>query len=361
MQWTDEGIIIGTRRHGETSLIVELMTPGHGRHLGLVRGGRSRRIQGAAAGQFGHRDLARAAGRASWGLHDRGDPPAGGAAHRGAGRPLWHSALAGLLRLLPERDPHPRLYTGLQAILDWLDDPLVAADVIVRFELKILDELGFGLDLEQCAATGTNDDLAYVSPRTGRAVTRSAGEPYARGCCRCRPFSFGSPPKAIPALRKLPRLSAHRLFPRPPRLRAARAGAAGRAGEPLGAGARTGADGGRVTKRKPLPGDFEHDLEALFAARQPAIVRLARAVMAVGGANTSRTAQDGAVRMAGRSLPPRRRWVCLRRVCPQRIASRCYSSTVAQLSRPGRRSGGRRQAGTLHSVLVRVAARRPRR
>jgi DNA repair protein RecO (recombination protein O) len=87
-------------------------------------------------------------------------------------------ALAALLRLLPERDSHPRLYDGLVAILDYLDDPLVAGGLIVRFELKLLDDLGFGLDLTECAATGGNDDLAYVSPRTGRAVSRSAGEPY---------------------------------------------------------------------------------------------------------------------------------------------------------------------------------------
>ena len=63
-------------------------------------------------------------------------------------------------------------------MLDWLDDPVVAGALIVRFELRMLEELGFGLDLERCAATGTNDDLAYVSPKTGRAVSRSAGEPY---------------------------------------------------------------------------------------------------------------------------------------------------------------------------------------
>jgi DNA repair protein RecO (recombination protein O) len=87
-------------------------------------------------------------------------------------------AVAGLLRLLPERDPHPELYQGLLALLDWLDDPIAAGAVLVRFEARMLEELGFGLDLERCAATGTTGELVYVSPKTGRAVSRAAGEPY---------------------------------------------------------------------------------------------------------------------------------------------------------------------------------------
>lgn len=179
MQWTDEGIIIGTRRHGETSLIVELMTPAHGRHLGLVRGGRSRQRQpllqpgnsvvatwrARLDGHLGHYTIEGTTERAARLIEN-------------AAGLYGVQALAALLRLLPERDPHPKLYDGLLAILDFLDDPLIAGGLIVRFELKLLDDLGFGLDLERCAATGSNDDLAYVSPKTGRAVSRSAGEPY---------------------------------------------------------------------------------------------------------------------------------------------------------------------------------------
>src|SRR6185295_16594336 len=179
MEWTDEGIVIGTRRHGETSLIVELMTPAHGRHLGLVRGGRSRRMQPVLQpGNSVH-----ATWRARLDEH-LGNYTIEGTTSRAArlidsAAGLYGiQAVAGLLRLLPERDPHRQLYDGLSAILDWLDDPLIAGAVIVRFELKLLDELGFGLDLGECAATGTNDDLAYVSPKTGRAVSRASGEPY---------------------------------------------------------------------------------------------------------------------------------------------------------------------------------------
>ncbi len=179
MDWTDEGIIIGTRRHGETSLIVELMTERHGRHLGLVRGGRSRTQRPVLqAGNsvtatwrarldehLGNYTLEASTFRAARLM----EVPAG----------LYGlQALSGLIRLLPERDPHPGLYAALVTLVDLLDDPPLAAGLYVRFELRVLEELGFGLDLDRCVATGVNDDLAYVSPRSGRAVSRSAGEPY---------------------------------------------------------------------------------------------------------------------------------------------------------------------------------------
>jgi DNA repair protein RecO (recombination protein O) len=179
MEWTDEGIILGTRRHGETSLIVELMTPDHGRHLGLVRGGRSRKLQPLL--QPGN--SVRATWRARLDEH-LGNYALEATALRAAtlienAAGLYAvQALAALLRLLPERDPHPQLYEGLAASLDWLADPLVAGALLIRFEVQMLNELGFGLDLERCAANGTNDDLAFVSPKTGRAVSRAAGEPY---------------------------------------------------------------------------------------------------------------------------------------------------------------------------------------
>ena len=88
-------------------------------------------------------------------------------------------ALGALLRLLPERDPHPHLFEALDVILEHLDEPASAGELFVRFELAVLNDLGFGLDLEQCAATGARDDLAYVSPKSGRAVCRAAGLPYA--------------------------------------------------------------------------------------------------------------------------------------------------------------------------------------
>src|SRR5690606_24311499 len=179
MQWTDEGIIIGTRRHGETSLIVELMTPAHGRHLGLVRGGRSRRWQSVL--QPGNSVTVTWRARLHEHLgHYVLDATVQRAARliEGASGLYGIQTLAALLRLLPERDSHPHLYEALGAILDFLDEPLVGGGLIVRFELKLLDELGFGLDLDRCAVSGTSDDLVYVSPRSGRAVSRAAGAAY---------------------------------------------------------------------------------------------------------------------------------------------------------------------------------------
>jgi DNA repair protein RecO (recombination protein O) len=179
MQWIDEGIVIGTRRHGETSLIVELMTRGHGRHLGLVRGGRSRRLRPVL--QAGN--SVQATWRARLDEH-LGTYAVEATLDRAArlmemGSAIYAvPAVACLVRLLPEREAHPRQFERLAAILDAFDEPLLAAALIARFEVGLLEDLGFGLDLESCAVTGSNDDLAYVSPKTGRAVTRSAGEPY---------------------------------------------------------------------------------------------------------------------------------------------------------------------------------------
>ena len=96
--------------------------------------------------------------------------------------------LAALMRLLPERDPHQNLHDGLAAILDRLDEPQWAAPMVVRFELQLLAELGFGLDLSQCAATGATAELIYVSPKSGRAVSRIAGEPWAKRMLRLPDF-----------------------------------------------------------------------------------------------------------------------------------------------------------------------------
>ncbi|MEZ5842032.1 MAG: DNA repair protein RecO [Hyphomicrobiales bacterium] len=180
MQWSDEAIILGARRHGEGSVILEVMTAGHGRHLGLVRGGRSRRMQ--AALQPGNAvDLVWRA-RLDEHLGNFTVEPTDLRAARLMETPVATYGvllLAAHLRLLPERDPHPELYAALRIILDELHEPLHAGALVVRFEMALLDELGFGLDLSECAATGTAEDLVWVSPRSGRAVSRAAGEPYA--------------------------------------------------------------------------------------------------------------------------------------------------------------------------------------
>jgi DNA repair protein RecO (recombination protein O) len=180
MEWSEEGIVVGTRRHGETDIILEVMTVAHGRHLGLVKGGRSRRQRPVL--QPGNTLSLTWRAR----LHEHlGNFRAEPVTERSSGLMMsrvgaFGLALAGAhLRLLPERDPHPRLYEALSVMLDCLDRPPLAGELMVRFELLILDELGFGLDLESCAATGAREELAYVSPKSGRAVSRAAGLPYA--------------------------------------------------------------------------------------------------------------------------------------------------------------------------------------
>lgn len=180
MEWNDRGIVLGVRKHGETSVIVEAMTEAHGRHLGLVRGGRSRRMQPVL--QPGNLvDLTWRA-RLDEHLGMFQIEPVTLRAARLMETPVATygvQALAALLRLLPERDPHPHLFDATNIILDGFDPPHEAGELFVRFEIAMLNELGFGLDLDQCAATGTREDLAFISPKSGRAVSRPAGQPYA--------------------------------------------------------------------------------------------------------------------------------------------------------------------------------------
>lgn len=179
MEWKDKGLILGVRRHGETSAILEVMTKEHGRHMGLVRGGRSTRMRPIL--QVGNSlDLV---WRARLDEH-LGTFQVESDFLRAAQimeQPLGIHGLqtiASHLRLLPEREANSALYEAAQIILDNLDEPQKAARLLIRFELALLEELGFGLDLAECAATGTKEDLVWVSPKSGRAVSASAGKPY---------------------------------------------------------------------------------------------------------------------------------------------------------------------------------------
>ena len=179
MKWQDQGIVIGARRHGETSVILEVMTQDHGRHLGLVRGGNGRRMQPLL--QAGN------AVEVTWQarLEEHLGFYAVEATHLRAAELMDTAAslhglnhVAGLLRLLAEREPHVVLYEMARTVLAHLDQPERAPVLMVRLEAAVLAESGFGLDLSACAATGARGDLAYVSPRSGRAVSRAAGDPY---------------------------------------------------------------------------------------------------------------------------------------------------------------------------------------
>jgi DNA repair protein RecO (recombination protein O) len=179
MEWRDEGLIIGVRRHGERSAILEAMTRAHGRHFGLVRSARSARL--GATLQPGN----------TVGLvwRARLDEHLGAYAVEPltlrAGRLMASAlALAGinylaqLVRFLPERDPHEGVYETLTLIAEALDDDALAPALVARFEAQMLAECGFSLDLGRCALTGATDGLVYVSPKSGRAVSAEAGAPW---------------------------------------------------------------------------------------------------------------------------------------------------------------------------------------
>ncbi|MGH6912772.1 MAG: DNA repair protein RecO [Geminicoccales bacterium] len=196
MFWQDEGVLLSARRHGETSAVISVFTLAHGRHAGLVRGGAGRRARPLyqpgnrlhvtwrarlteQLGSFTAELLAPTAAH----VLDRPDRLLG----LGAACVLLDSTL-------PERDPHPNLYNILIAFLDRVSEEGAWLEDYVRFELALLAELGFGLDLSACAVTGTQDDLAYVSPRSGRAVSRGAARPYVDRLLPLPGFLLGAEP-----------------------------------------------------------------------------------------------------------------------------------------------------------------------
>ena len=180
MNWSDEGYVLSVRRHGEAAAIVNLLTREHGRHAGLVRGGAGRRLRGVL--QPGNQVAADWRGRlaehlGSYTVEAMRDHAAALLADgdRLAGLP---AATAVTEAALPEREPHLAIHDGFAALLAALAGTPNWAAIYVRFELGLLAELGFGLDLSHCAATGSTEDLAYVSPRSARAVSREAASPY---------------------------------------------------------------------------------------------------------------------------------------------------------------------------------------
>jgi DNA repair protein RecO (recombination protein O) len=180
MQWSDDAIVLSARKHGEGGAVVHVLTPEHGRHAGLVRGGSGRRQRGNL--QVGNQV------RVSW--RGRLDEHLGSftveltAARAAAwlddaGRLGALTAAAAVVgAALPERESHPEIYTDFCDLMGALDRDPAWARAYVRWELALLADLGFGLDLGHCASTGSTEDLIYVSPRSGRAVSAEAGLPY---------------------------------------------------------------------------------------------------------------------------------------------------------------------------------------
>lgn len=192
IEWRDDGIVLAVRPHGETAAIAELFTAAHGRHAGVVRGGASRRLRPVL--QPGN--LLSVTWRARLDEHIGAfavEPLRSGAALMSDRTALAGlNAVTALLTLfMPERDPHPELYARTAALLSRLGAEGWAADY-VRWELRLLEDLGYGLDLGTCAATGGTADLAFVSPRTGRAVSREAAGDWADRLLPLPPVLLGA-------------------------------------------------------------------------------------------------------------------------------------------------------------------------
>jgi DNA repair protein RecO (recombination protein O) len=194
MEFEDEAYVLSARAHGESGAVVELLTARHGKYAAHVAGGSSKRMRPFL--QAGSQVLARFRARTpeqlgSASLEPQGEGPSA----------LFDDALAlsGLQAAaavaagaLPEREPHPGAYLAFQALTQALALPDIWPAVFVRFEAGLLQDLGFALDLSKCAVTGTTDDLIYVSPRTGRAVSKGAGEPYKERLLALPPFMLTS-------------------------------------------------------------------------------------------------------------------------------------------------------------------------
>ena len=179
MDWRDEGMRVAMRTHGESAAIIEVLTAAHGRHAGVVRGGGSRRM--AATLQPGTGLALEWRARLDDHIGSFTVEPLRSRAHLLADRLALAGLLAAcaLLRLaLPEREPHPGLYPDTLALFDRFGTEGWTT-AYLRWELRLLEELGFGLDLRACAVTGAVEGLAFVSPKTGRAVTMAAAGDWA--------------------------------------------------------------------------------------------------------------------------------------------------------------------------------------
>ena len=182
MDWSDEAIVLGMRHHGEHAAILDALTREHGRHLGMIRGATSKRLKGAL--EPGNSLTAHWRGRLDEHLGTYTvELSQARAAHffaDGLKLAVLAAACAVAAATLPEREKHRRAFDALGHLLGTLceADPMLGVADYVRFEAVLLEELGFGLDLESCAATGARHDLTHVSPKSGRAVSAGSAAPY---------------------------------------------------------------------------------------------------------------------------------------------------------------------------------------
>ncbi len=194
MEFHDDAFVLSARAHGDTGAVVDLLTERHGRTAAYVAGGASRRMKPFL--QPGARVVADFRARTAEQLGAARLEPVGEGPAALFDDPLALTGLAAAAAVaqgaLPEREPHPGAFYGFEALMAAFAIPEVWPAVFVRFEAGLLEALGFGLDLSRCGATGVTDDLAWVSPRTGRAVSREAGAPYADRLLPLPPFLLGA-------------------------------------------------------------------------------------------------------------------------------------------------------------------------
>lgn len=172
MEWREDGVLLAARRHGETAIIIEVFTRGHGLHAGVVPGGASRKMAPILQPGAGLDLVWRA--RLDEHIGTFRVEPLQSRAHLMEDRLSLAAlnAVAALLTFaLPEREAHPALYDRTIALLEMIGEGPVWPLAYLRWEMALLEDLGFGLDLGTCAATGATEGLLYVSPRSGRAVS----------------------------------------------------------------------------------------------------------------------------------------------------------------------------------------------
>ena len=194
MDFHEEAFVLSARAHGDTGVVADLLTETHGRHAVFVAGGASRRMKPFL--QPGARVIADYRARTSDHLGSARLEPVGEGPSALFDDALALTGLAAAAAVaqgaLPEREPHPGAFLAFEALMAAFQIPDVWPAIFVRFEAGLLEDLGFGLDLSRCAVTGAMDDLMWVSPRTGRAVSREAGRPYADKLLRLPPFMLGA-------------------------------------------------------------------------------------------------------------------------------------------------------------------------
>ena len=220
MEWRDQGILLSSRTHGETSAIIEVFTPARGRHAGVVRGGASRKLapilqpgaqldvtwRARLEDHIGTCTVELLRSRAATSMGDR------------LSLAGLNAVIALLLFCLPEREAHERLYRKTEALLDLLGQGDVWPLAYLQWEMVLLDDMGFGLDLSECAVLGAGaNDLYYVSPKTGRAVSRAGAGDWADRLLPLPPclLGHGSAPdkEVVEALNVTGYFLQHRLAP----------------------------------------------------------------------------------------------------------------------------------------------------